>query len=161
MAVIVIRKLITGARPADRIEINMLAGRLTLLEDRGIGNQRAVLEIDHSFSNCKERNLFGKYRKDLITEPVETETADAAQDQICALERFLQLFDLIIFDPVMKCSLQCDVIVVLSESVNDLPVQRGSDESDFMPVFKSRECDRRVHLPCAYKCYYAHGILLI
>ena len=149
-------KLITRAGTADRIEIDMLAGRLTLLEDGGIGNQCAVLEVDHSLSDCEERNLFGKYRKDLIAEPVETKTADAAQDQICAFKRFLQLFDLVILDPVMKCSLQRDVIVIFSESVNDLPVQRGSDKPDFMTVFKSRKCDRRIHLPCTYKCYYAH-----
>ena len=132
MAVIVVRKLIAGAGTADRVEIDVLAGRLTLLEDSRIGNQRAVLEVDHTLSDCEERNLFGKYRKDLIAEPVETETADAAQDQICAFECFLQLFDLIILNPVMKSSLQCDVIIIFSESVNDLPVQGGSDEPDFM-----------------------------
>ena len=114
VAVIMVCKLITGAGTADRIEIDMFAGRLTLLENGGIGNQCAVLEVDHSLSDCEERNLFGKYRKDLIAEPIETKTADAAQDQICAFKRFLQLFDLVILDPVMKCSLQRDVIVIFS-----------------------------------------------
>ena len=38
-------------------------------------------------------------------EPVESEAADAAQNQVCSFQSFLQLLDLIVFDPVMKGSL--------------------------------------------------------
>ena len=105
MAVIMVCQLIAGAGTANRIEINVLACRLALLEDRGIRNQRAVLEVYHALGNCQKRNFLGQDRKDLITEPVESEAADAAQNQVCSFQSFLQLLDLIVFDPVMKGSL--------------------------------------------------------
>ena len=141
MAVIVIRQLIAGAGAADRVEIDMLSGGLTLFKNRGVGNQCAILEVDHAFGNCQERNLFREDRKDLVTEPVETEAADAAQDQVCAFKRLLQFLDLIIFDPVMQGSLQGDMEIVPAESVDDIPVQGRSDQSDLVAVFKGRECD--------------------
>ena len=98
-------QLVAGAGTADRIEINVLACRLALLEDRGIRDQCAVLKIDHALGNGQKRNFLGQNRKDLIAEPVESEAADAAQNQVCSFQSFLQFLDLIVFDPVMQGSL--------------------------------------------------------
>ena len=116
MAVIVIRELIACAGAADRIEIDVLSGGLTLFENRGIRDQCAVFEVDHAFGNCQERDLFRKYRKNLVTEPVETEAADTAQDQVCTFQCLLQLLDLIVFDSVMQGSLQGDMEIVLAKA---------------------------------------------
>ena len=161
MAVIVVRQLIAGAGTADGVEIDMFSCRLPLFENSGIGYQGTVLQVNHALCDRQKRDLLRENRKDLVAEPVEAEAADTAQDQVRTLQCLLQFLDLIIFDPVMQASLQGDMEIVLAKTVDDVPVQGGSDQSDLVAVFKSRECDGRVHLPCTYKCDNAHGFLLV
>ena len=141
MAVVMVCQLIAGAGTADGVEVDIFTCGLTLGENGRIGDQGAVFQIDHTLGDSQKRDSLRKDRQDLITEPVQAEAGYAAQNQVRALQSLFQLFNLIIFDAVMEGPLQCDMKVVLSEMINDLPVQRRSDQADFMSVLKSRKCD--------------------
>ena len=86
MAVSVVSKFVASTGTADRIETDVLPGGLTLFKNIGIGDQSAILQIDHSLGDSQQRHFFREHRQNLIAKPVQAETADPAQDQIRPIE---------------------------------------------------------------------------
>ena len=160
MAVIVVSKFVTGTGTANRIEADVLPGGLTLFKNIGIGDQSAILQIDHSLGDSQQRYFLRQHWQDLIAKPVQAETADPAQDQIRPIEGLSQFLNLEIFDSFMKSPLQSNVIIVHTQPVDDFPVQGRSHQPYLMSVLKCRKRDRRIHLTRTNKCYNTHAFLL-
>ena len=160
MAVIVVSKFVAGTGTADRIEADVLPGGLTLFKNIGIGDQSAILQINHSLGDSQQRHFFREHRQNLIAKPVQAETADPAQDQIRPIQGLSQFLNLVIFDSVMKSPLQSNVIIVHTQPVDDFPVQGRSHQPYLMSVLKCRKCDRGIHLTRTNKCNNTHAFLL-
>ncbi len=66
-----------------------------------------------------------------------------------SLKRLFYIGTFDIVDPVMQCSSQIHMIIILPEPVNDLIIQWTSHQPYLMSVLKKRKCEGGRHLSCS------------
>ena len=136
-------QLIACARAANRAQ---LVGFAELVQ-RGtpqfrIAQQLAVRRVHQAFRDGDDRNLVRDARKHVLREPVDAERTDAADDERRAFDGLVHFFHLIVFDALREGTVEFQMLVRLPRMVDDLAVQRRSDETDFMSVLPrgKRQC---------------------
>ena len=103
-----------------------------------IRDQGSVFKIDEAFRYGKHRHGRIEMSKHLGQEPVHSERRHASDDEICAIDRCLPIFEMIILNSLWERDVKLRMLVVFQTSVDDVPVKRSSDKTDFIAVLKSR-----------------------
>ena len=146
-------ELVARARAADRADVahDALCGEALAPELR-IGEELAVRRVEEALRDGEHGNGDRNARQELVAEPVDAEARDAADHEVGALERAVELVDLVELDAVRErrdalreVLGELRVAVGGAAGVDDLPVERGADEADRVSVFAGGEGERASH----------------
>ena len=123
--------------------------------------QVALFVVLHALGNRQDRQFGIDDLQHVLTEPVHAERAHAAHHQIGALERFLHLFELIVFVAFRKPALHGQMLAGGARMIDDLTVERSADKADFVAVMRGGDADGAAHHARADDCNNAHFIILL
>ncbi len=135
-------QLIAGARSANGGESHVRPDGAEVLrealQDAGFGLAQALGDID-------ERHGAGQLRQHLPSKPVHAKAADAADNQLGARQRLLELLELEKPHVFRQFTGQGGVCSVLTQGLNDMAVQRRAHQVHLMPIVDGRHRHGRTH----------------